>query len=138
MHEGLVLDGGQSAQASLSATTVVGPLDPDDDRDPYLFSSPPPLSIQDVLLEQREEGLHRRVVPGNADFPHRSDEVMPVQRVHELPRPELGEFNWWTQHLRSRRVLMGRPAGWLNLDPPVGWVGRDSQVLLWPAIMGLV
>src|SRR5699024_229554 len=61
-----------------------------------------------------EEGLHRRVVPGNADFPHRSDEVMPVQRVHELPRPELGGFNWWTQHLRSRRVLMGRPAGWLK------------------------
>ena len=45
VHDGLVLDGGQSAQASLSATTVVGPLDPGDDRDPQLFSSPPSLAV---------------------------------------------------------------------------------------------
>src|SRR5699024_7786698 len=45
VHDGLVLDGGQSAQAGLSASSVVGPLDPGDDRDPQLFSSPPSLAV---------------------------------------------------------------------------------------------
>src|SRR5699024_1887353 len=81
--------GGQSTQAGLPASSVVGPLDPGDDGDPQLFSGPPALAIQDVLLEKREEGLHRGVVPGSTDFPHRSDEVMAVQGVHEFPRPEL-------------------------------------------------
>jgi len=69
---------------------VVGPLDPGDDRDPQLFSSPPPLAVQDVLLPQSEEGLHRAVVPGGIHFPHRSDEVMEVQGVHEVSRAKLG------------------------------------------------
>ena len=34
--------------------------------------------------------------------------------VHHSDRGSQGGFNWWTQHLRSRRVLMGRPAGWLK------------------------
>ena len=85
VHDGLVFDGGQSTEAGLSATAVVGPLDPGDDRDSEVFSGPPALAIQDVLLQQREEGLHRGVVPGSADFPHRAHEVMTVQSVHELP-----------------------------------------------------
>lgn len=36
VHDGLVFDGGQLAQAGLSASSVVGPLYPDD-RDPELF-----------------------------------------------------------------------------------------------------
>lgn len=85
VHDGLVFDEGQSAQAGLSAASVVGPLDPDDDGDSQLFSGPPALAIQDVLLEKRDEGLHRGVVAGGTDFPHRSDEVMTVQGVHEFP-----------------------------------------------------
>ena len=75
----------QSAQAGLPATAMVSALDPGDDRDPELLSGPPALAVQDVLLQQREEGLHRGVVPGRADFPHRSDEVVTVQGVHEFP-----------------------------------------------------
>lgn len=33
VHDGLVLDGRQSAQAGLSTTPVIGPLDPSDHRD---------------------------------------------------------------------------------------------------------
>lgn len=84
VHDGLVFDGRQSAQAGLSTTPVVGPLDPSDHRDPELFSGPPPLAVQDVLLQQREEGLHRGVIAGSADLAHRSDEVMTVQGVHEF------------------------------------------------------
>ena len=46
VHDGLVFDGGQSAQPGLSTTPVVGPLDPGDDRDPEFFSGPPPLTIR--------------------------------------------------------------------------------------------
>src|SRR5699024_3217445 len=82
--QGLDLDGRQSAQPGLSTTPVVGLLDPGDDRDAELFSGPPTLAVQDVLLEQREERFHRGLVPGSADFPHRSDEVMTVQGMHEF------------------------------------------------------
>ena len=85
VHDGLVFDGGQSAQAGLSAASVIGPLDPGDDRDPQLLSGPPALAVQDVLLGQREERFHRRVIAGRADLAHRSDEVMTVQGMHELP-----------------------------------------------------
>ena len=73
------------AQAGLSAAAVIGPLDPGDDRNPELVSGPPALAVQDVLLEQREEGLHRGVVPGGTDLPHPSDEVVTGQGVHKLP-----------------------------------------------------
>src|SRR5699024_357335 len=89
VHDGLVFDGGQSAQAGLPAAAVIGPLDPGNDRDPELLSGPPALAVQDVLLEQRKEGLHRGVVASGTDLPHRSDEVVTVQSVHELPRPKL-------------------------------------------------
>lgn len=64
---------------------MVGPLDPGDDRDPQFLSGPPAFAVQDILLEQGEEGLHRGVIPGRTDLSHRSDEVMTVQSVHELP-----------------------------------------------------
>ena len=73
VHDGFVFDGGQSAQAGLSAASVVSRLDPGDDGDPELFSGPPALAIQDVLLENREEGLHRGVVAGGTDFPGSSE-----------------------------------------------------------------
>lgn len=84
VHDRLVFDGGQSAQTGLPAASVVGPLDPGDDRDPELFSGPPPFAVQDVLLQQREKGFHRGVIAGSADLAHRSDEVVTVQGVHEF------------------------------------------------------
>ena len=81
VHDGLVFDGGQSAQASLSAASMIGPFDPGDDRDSEFFSGPPAASVQDVLLEQGEEGFHSGVVAGGTDLAHRSDEVVTVQCV---------------------------------------------------------
>ena len=50
VHDGLVFDGGQSAQTGLSAASVIRPFDPGDDCDSELFSGPPTLTVQDVLL----------------------------------------------------------------------------------------
>lgn len=85
VHDGLVFDGGQSAQAGLSAASMIGAFDPGDDPDAELLSHPPALAVQDVLLEQCEERFHCGVVPGGTDLTHRSDEVMTVQGVHEFP-----------------------------------------------------
>ena len=68
----------------LSSSAVVGLLDPGDDRDPQLFSSPPAIAVQDVLLEQGEGGFHRGVLAGGTDLAHRSEEVMAAQRVDEF------------------------------------------------------
>jgi hypothetical protein len=53
---------GELAQGTLPPAAVVGALDPRDDRQPQLRSGGPPLPIQDVALQQREERLHRGVV----------------------------------------------------------------------------
>jgi hypothetical protein len=62
LHDGFELDGRQPTEAGLTATPVVGPLDPGHDRDPQFFASGPDPSVEDVLLQQREEALHRGVV----------------------------------------------------------------------------
>ena len=41
---------------------MVGPLDPGHDREPEFLASGPGTAIEDVLLQQREEALHGRVV----------------------------------------------------------------------------
>ena len=61
--DGLVLDGGQPPQAVLAAPAVVGALDPGHDRDAQLFAGGPGAAVQDVLLQQREERFHSRVIP---------------------------------------------------------------------------
>ena len=85
VHDGLVFDGGQSTQTGLSTAAVILAFDPGNDRDPQFVAGPPPLPVQDVLLQQGEEGLHRGVVPSGTDSPHRPDEVVTVQGVHEFP-----------------------------------------------------
>ena len=66
-HDGLVLDGGQPSESVLTTSSVVGPLDPPDSRDPELFAGGPGAAIEDVLLQQCEERLHGRVVAGGPD-----------------------------------------------------------------------
>ena len=50
VHDGLELDGRQTAQAGLTASAVVGPLDPGDHRDAQLLAGGPGAAVEDVLL----------------------------------------------------------------------------------------
>lgn len=63
-HDGFVLDGGQPAEAVLASAAVVGAFLPGDDRQSQLGAGGPAAAVEDVLLQQREEALHRGVVPG--------------------------------------------------------------------------
>ena len=69
--ECLVFDWGEPAEGVLAASTVVGVLDPDDDREPELFAGAPAAAVQDVLLQQREEVLHGGVVGAGTNPAHR-------------------------------------------------------------------
>ena len=71
----LELDWGEPAEAALSASTVVGVLDPLDDLVAELGTGPPAAAtVEDVLLEQGVEGLYGGVVAGGADSTHRPGE----------------------------------------------------------------
>jgi len=80
----LELDGGEASEAGLPTASVVGLLDPRHDRDPKVLTGAPVLPIQDVLLQQCEEGFHRGVVAGRTDSSHGPDQAMPVERVDEF------------------------------------------------------
>ena len=45
-------------EGELATAAVVGALDPGHDGDPQLFAGGPGLAVQDVALEEGEEGLH--------------------------------------------------------------------------------
>lgn len=62
--EGLVFDRGESSEGALAAAPVVGGFDPGDDRQAQFITGVPALTVQHVLLEQREERFHRSVVTG--------------------------------------------------------------------------
>jgi hypothetical protein len=66
-HDSLELDRGQWVERLLSTAAVVGPLDSGDDRDPEMLAGGPGAAVQDVLLQQREEGLYGGVVAGSTD-----------------------------------------------------------------------
>lgn len=83
VHDQLVLDGGRPAQAVLSAAAVVGPLDSGDDPCPQLFPGGPLLAVEHVLLQEGEEGLHRRVVPSCTNLSYRADQPVAAERVLE-------------------------------------------------------
>jgi hypothetical protein len=51
----------------LASTAVVGVLDPDDDREAEFGAGAPPPAVEDVLLQQIEELLHRSVVGAGPD-----------------------------------------------------------------------
>jgi len=79
----LELDGGELAEGSLASPAVAGVLDPHEDRVGELGSRGPALAVQDVLLEQRVEGLHGGVVAGRRDPAHRPGEVVRLEHRHE-------------------------------------------------------
>lgn len=68
---------------------MIGSFDPGDDRDSQPLSVLPSLAVQDVLIQQGEERFHCAVSHVGAKCPHRTDEVVKVQGVHELQLPEL-------------------------------------------------
>ena len=69
--------------------TVVGPLDPGDDRDAQLLAGRPDLPVQDVPLQQAEEVLRGGVVACGADAAHGSDHGMSDQCADVLPASKL-------------------------------------------------
>jgi hypothetical protein len=68
----LVGDRGEPSKAVLASVAVVGALDPDHDRQPQLLAGRPPTPVQDVVLQQAEQGLHCRVVGAGPDASHRA------------------------------------------------------------------
>ena len=56
--------------------SVVGPFDPGHDRDAQFLSAGPGAAVEDVLLQQAEEALHRRVVAARRDPAHGSDKAV--------------------------------------------------------------
>ena len=101
MVEHLKLDRGELAEGALAATAVVGPFDPGDDREASSSRVAQSLPVQDVLLQQGEEGLHRGVVAARTDPAHRPDE--PV--VAEV-RTKAWDRNWLP---RSEWTIVSRP-----------------------------
>jgi len=83
------LYGGEPAEASLPSASVIGLLDPGDHRQAEFLSGVPALPVQDVLLQQGEEGLHGGVVTARADPAHRADEPVVGQGADEGPGTKL-------------------------------------------------
>jgi hypothetical protein len=73
----------------LSASAVVGLLDPNDDRESELISGLPPLPVEDVLLQEAEERFHRGVVGAGTDPAHRAVQAVLAQGANEGVRAEL-------------------------------------------------
>ena len=65
----LELDGGQSAEAALASASVVGVLDPVDDRVVQVFAGAPLLGVQDVAQEQLRR-CAARIWSSSACHPH--------------------------------------------------------------------
>ena len=69
---------------------MVCPFDPGGDRQAELLACEPPLTVQDVFLQQREEGFHRGVVRARADPAPRAGQSVVPERFDEAAGPELG------------------------------------------------
>ena len=68
---------------------VVGAFDLRDDRDLQLFPCCPYTPIQNVLLEEAEEGFHRGIVFAGGDPAHGSKQLVSGQHLTELLGSEL-------------------------------------------------
>ena len=89
LYDCFVLNRCQTTQPGLSSAAVIRPLDPRHDRDPQLVSGRPSAAVEHVLLQQREEALHRCVIASRADSSHRPDDAMTGQSPSEFLRSEL-------------------------------------------------
>ena len=89
LYDCFVLNRCQTTQPSLSTTSVIRPLDPRHNRDPQLVSGRPSAAVEHVLLQQREEALHRCVIARRADSSHRPDDAVTGQSPSEFLRSEL-------------------------------------------------
>src|SRR5699024_6037497 len=67
---------------------MIRPLNPCHDRDPQLVPGGPPTAVENVLLQQSEERLHRSVIAGSTDPAHRFDDAVAGQGSNELLRPD--------------------------------------------------
>jgi hypothetical protein len=67
--DGFELDRGQSSQGELTASAVVGALDPGDDREAEIVSGRPTLPAEHVVLQEREERLQRALSPAEPTWP---------------------------------------------------------------------
>ena len=65
--------------------SVVGPLDPGDDRDAQLLAGGPGASVEDVLLQQAEERFHSGVVARGANSAHGPDHAVTGQGTNRFP-----------------------------------------------------
>lgn len=66
----LKLDRSESSEPALAALAMVGPFDPNHDRHPQLLTGRPPLLVEDILLQEREERLHRSIVTARTNPSH--------------------------------------------------------------------
>jgi hypothetical protein len=62
---------------------VVGPFDPGRDGQPEFLPGCPPLTVEDVLLQQREEGFRRRVVRARTAPARRTGQPVVPERFDE-------------------------------------------------------
>jgi len=79
----------ETPQTPLTATMVVDVFNPINDFGSKLFTGSPSVPFQHVLLRQREERFHRRVVSRGRHPAHRAREVVCGQHRPKSPGPEL-------------------------------------------------
>ena len=75
---------------------MVGLLDTDDDCRAEFFAGLPALTVQDVLLQQAEEGLHRSVVGAGTDAAHVPPQLRVAERTNVGAGAELLPLSEWT------------------------------------------
>jgi hypothetical protein len=75
-------DQGELAKAALPALPMVGPLDPDDDREAQFLPCRPVLPVEEVHL-QESEGLHLGVVAARVNAAHRPGDAVVLQHANE-------------------------------------------------------
>jgi len=63
---------------------MLGLLDPGHDRDPQFLAGGPRSAVEDVLLQQAEEGLHGRVVTCRPDPRYRANDPVQVERPDDV------------------------------------------------------
>lgn len=92
-HYGLELYWGLFPKSALSPLAMVLRFDPMHDCQAELQSGAPGLPVEHVLLQQTEERFHCCVISAGPNSPSRASQLVSLQSLLKLPRPELGEFN---------------------------------------------